>query len=158
MRAFPAFPKGNPQRVALLGRKAIRSTPLLIIGAFLTAAVITEVRSNNSFFAQTLGPRAMKGIADKIENGTSSISEEIAFYNSPVSDSFIENDPVHTINAINLSLAIGQLYENFDTVDQLFVEEEKSLAYNEASKEIQNQLDEYLANITDEIADYENMI
>lgn len=156
---FPVMPKKGYNRVARLGRKALNVTPLAIIGAFLTAAIIMETKSDNSFFANTIGPRAMKTIGDKINNNEASIGELYAYYNSPWTDSKWDDENIdknvkHFINVINLAIAAGNTEENFDAIDNMFVEEEKSLALAEedVNKKVQSQLDEQLANISEKVS------
>ena len=162
---FPVMPKKGYNRVARLGRKALNVTPLAIIGAFLTAAIIMETKSDNSFFANTIGPRAMKTIGDKINNNEASIGELYAYYNSPWTDSKWDDENIdknvkHFINVINLAIAAGNTEENFDAIDNMFVEEEKSLALAEedVNKKVQSQLDEQLANISDKVSENIGMI
>ena len=61
---------------------------------------------------------------------------------------------------MNLTIAAGKTSEDFDSIDEFFVEEEKSLALVEDSvgQELQNKLDEQLANITDKVAQDVGMI
>lgn len=165
---FPVLPKRGLNKVARLGRQALRVAPIAIIGTFLTATFITEVRGDNHFLSETIGPRAMAQIAKKIDNGTASFGEEAAYFNSGWSDAKVEidedhpekADPVYVADAINLSLAVGKTYENFDMIDEMFVEEEKSLAFvNEiVNEELQNRLDEQLATVTDRVSQNIGMI
>ena len=165
---FPVLPKRGLNKVARLGRQALRVVPMAIIGTFLTATLITEVRSDNTFFADTIGPRAMAQIARKIDNGTASYGEEAAYFNSAWSDAKVEidednpkkADPLYVAYAINLSLAAGKAYEDFDVIDKMFVEEEKSLALVDevVNDQLQNQLDEQLATVTDRVSESVGMI
>lgn len=159
---FPILPQMEYRRISRLGRKAIKEGPLLIIGAVLVAGLIVEVNSNNSFFADSLGPRAMRNIADKIDSNSDDLSqsEYLAFYNSGWSDRRIETNIKDFSNLINLTIAAGRAEEDFDVIDNLFVEEERnlSLASLDINEDVQNELDERLSNITNIVSEHENMI
>lgn len=160
---FPVLPtqKGY-KNISKLGRKALKATPLLAMGAVLTAAMIVEVKSDNSFLYNTIGPRKMGEIARKIENDSDelSIAQYEAYYNSKESEQKIDRDVRHLANLINLTIATGKANEDFDIIDNLLVDEEKSLALAgvDLNEIIQNELDEQLANITDIASQYENII
>ena len=157
---FPVFPEKGYKNVAKLGRKALRAMPLMIVGAVLTAAAIVEVKSDNSYLDQTIGVRKMSEIARKIETNSDELSfgEYAAYYNSPISDSKIETDVRHFANLINLNIAAGRAKEDFNTIDNLLVEAEKSLALADENEDIQNVLNEQLASMSDVVSEYENMI
>lgn len=157
---FPVLPENGYKNISKFGRRALSSMPLLVVGVVLLSAAIVEVKSDNSYLDQTLGVRKMSEIAKKIETNSNelSIGEYAAYYNSPISDSKIIKDVRHLANLINLNIAAGKATEDFNTIDNLLLQEEKSLTLLDENEYIQKTLDKRFTNMSDIVSQYDNMI
>ena len=73
------------------------------LGAIATAAYITDVAADNHFNAgRTMSNRELATIGKKIENGTANVKERFAFFTNPVTKRYVQEDPVYTLNLVDL--------------------------------------------------------
>ncbi len=73
------------------------------LGAIATAAYITDVAADNHFNAgRTMSNRELAAIGKKIENGTANVKERFAFFTNPVTKRYVQEDPVYTLNLVDL--------------------------------------------------------
>lgn len=86
--------------------------PLAIIGAIMTTAYITDVIVENHHNRATVSQRDLAEIGKKIEKGLASNQEKWIFFTNPVSQKFVETDPIYTLNFAKLALDIYHT-ENF---------------------------------------------
>ncbi len=103
-------------------KNALKAAPIAVLGAVLTANLITEIKSDNSFGLESVGPMKMPEIQKDIETGKAGIADAFMFYSNDVSDSVVESNPEHLRNAINLGLALKEADDNFDEIDNLLAE------------------------------------
>lgn len=124
---FPILNNGKCAHPKYTIRRIMRATPIMIVGAVLTAAAITEIRSDNRFLNNSIGAKKMNEIRKKIENNTASFAETVIYYSDESSSSVVNKDTKHLINAINLALAVKQAKKDF------------SLISNNIDRELQNK-------------------
>lgn len=75
--------------------------PLAIVSAIIVAGSISEAYAQNNFDAAAAQANLAE-IGNKIEEGTASKAEKWLFFTDPYSDSFIETDPLYTLEFVNL--------------------------------------------------------
>ena len=74
------------------------------LGAVATAAYITDVAAYNHFNSgYTMSNRDLAIVGKKIEDGTATIKEKVAFFTNPNSQRFVETDPVYTLSFVQLA-------------------------------------------------------
>ncbi|MBO7605521.1 MAG: hypothetical protein J6S61_03545 [Elusimicrobiaceae bacterium] len=73
------------------------------LGAIATAAYITDVAADNHFNAgRTMSNRELATIGKKIEHGTANVKERFAFFTNPATKRYVQEDPVYTLNLVDL--------------------------------------------------------
>ena len=141
IKDFPIIRNGRYVSPKYTIRKIMRLTPLMVVGAVLTAGAITEIRSNNSFSKKSLCARKMKNLKEKIDRGEASFVESAVYYSDEASSSIISKDASHLINAISLALAVKQANKDFDIIAQSIQTEVGNKYAVVSEKEIENSFD-----------------
>ncbi len=117
------FEKLDPYYKRYIGKNITKGFwPLAIVGAVLTANYMIDAIAENHYNKMTLKQRDLAEIGKKIEEGTANKSEKWIFFTNPISQRFVETDPVYTLNFVKLAADIYQA-ENF--LDQIKTEEVK---------------------------------
>ncbi len=96
--------------------------PLGIFCAIMTTAYITDVISENHYNKATISQRYLADIGKKIENGLASKQEQWVFFTNPISQRFVETDPIYTFNFVKLA---SDLYQAENFLNQLKTQEMK---------------------------------
>ena len=92
---------------------------LPLIGAIITAAIITEITADNNFNpAYTASIKDISEMKNKIENGEATLQEQWLFYTDERNESLIQKDAVHTLHFVKLA---SMVYAE----EQVIIEEEK---------------------------------
>ena len=77
---------------------------LPLIGAIITAAIITEITADNNFNpAYTASIKDISEMKNKIENGEATLQEQWLFYTDERNESLIQKDAVHTLHFVKLA-------------------------------------------------------
>ncbi|MBQ2312565.1 MAG: hypothetical protein II183_00175, partial [Elusimicrobiaceae bacterium] len=117
------FEKLDPYSKRYIGKNITKGFwPLAIVGAILTANYISNAMAENHCNNTTVKQKNLAEIGKKIEEGTANKSEKWIFFTNPISQGFVETDPVYTLNFVKLAADVYRA-ENF--LDQIKTEEVK---------------------------------
>ncbi len=118
MEDLPIMRNGRYVPLKYTIRRIMRLTPLMVVGAVLTAGAVTEIKSDNRFSKGSVNVRKMKELKEKIENGEASLTEAAVYYSDESSSSVVGRNPEHLINGITIALAAKQADKDFDIIAQ----------------------------------------
>ncbi len=151
--------EGNTAIPSRIAKKGLRVGPVAVIGALLTAALITEIKSDNHFGVETVSNRQLVNLQRSIDNGTAGDADIVMFYSNPQIDSLTNKDTKHFIKSFNLLMDLEEAEKNFDVIDNILSDEALAANYDiNANEKVQNELDAQLVNISEKVAQYENML
>lgn len=114
---------------------------LAALGAVATSAYITDVATNTHFDPlYTMSPSEVANIGTKIENGTASIQEKLAFFTNPSSEELVETDPVYTLSFVQLAsdiYAADELLKTQETREQEVNDKINNTMLNQLEKQME---------------------
>ena len=121
--------------------------------------MITEIKSDNHFGIETVSNRDLVKLQRSVEAGTAGIADKVMFYSNPQSDSLTNKDTKHFITSFNLVMDLEEAEKNFDVIENILSDEALAVNYDiNANEKVQNELDAQLANVSEKVAQYENML
>ena len=157
IKDFPELLEEGSTVSSRVAKKGLRVGPLAVVGVLLTAALITEVRSDNHFGVETVSNRQLVNLQRSIDNGTAGDADIVMFYSNPQSDKLTAEDTKHFIKSITLAMNLEEAEKNFDVIDNILSEEALAANYD-IDAEFQNELDEQLSTISDKVLQDVGMI